>query len=93
MVYEDGEDEKEVPSQRRAFPFGGEVSVPAIAGRVVIFPAWLLHYVEPTKGAGLGDGRIALSFNLPGDWEATGVRLTNSLEQQKDQQQEGGGGA
>ena len=35
--------------------------VPTVAGQLIIFPEWLIHYVEPHQG---DDPRISVSFNL-----------------------------
>ena len=35
---------------------------------MLIFPSWVSHQVMPTPGT---DRRIAVGFNLPGEWEGT----------------------
>ena len=40
---------------------GANETVPPRAGRLVMFPAWVLHQVRPYRGA---DERISIAFNL-----------------------------
>ena len=40
-------------------------------GSIAVFPPWLTHFVERTRG---GEARIALSFNLLGRWKALAHR-------------------
>jgi hypothetical protein len=57
------------------FPFGGHTGMRPEVGRVVIFPGWLLHHVEPTAGACTAEvcvPRVAVSFNIRGSWRPTG---------------------
>ena len=44
------------------------IAVKPVPGMVVLFPPWLQHEVEPTHS---GEERIAISFNLRGDWRYT----------------------
>lgn len=41
-------------------PFGRTVAVPAQAGTMVVFPSWLIHWVNPYYGEG---ERISIAFN------------------------------
>ena len=43
-------------------PFGRRFVVRPVAGRMVVFPSWLQHLVNPYEGEGY---RIAISFNVP----------------------------
>lgn len=42
-------------------PFGGNLRVVPAAGLMVLFPSWLLHFVNPFRGTG---ERVSISFNL-----------------------------
>ena len=41
-------------------PFGRTIAIPAETGRMVVFPSWLYHWVNPYQGAG---ERISIAFN------------------------------
>ena len=49
------------------FPFGGTFGVKPAADRILIFPGWLLHRVEPSHVPS-EHARVALSFNIRGVW-------------------------
>jgi len=42
-------------------PFGGNLRVVPEEGLMVLFPSWLMHFVNPFEGTG---ERISISFNL-----------------------------
>jgi hypothetical protein len=48
-------------------PFGKTLEIPPETGKLVIFPSYLIHGVNPTLSTTLP--RISISFNLDGDWE------------------------
>jgi len=51
-----------MPPVKRRTPFTGtSMTVSIQAGRLILFPAWLRHGVEPNRGA---ENRISLSFNV-----------------------------
>ena len=60
------------------FPFGGTYGVEPSNGRVVIFPGWLLHEVEPSDVPS-DTPRVAVSFNIRGVWKPTGSALSEGL--------------
>ena len=60
------------------FPFGGKHIIEPAIGRIVIFPGWLLHQVEPSNVAS-ETPRIAISFNIRGEWTPTGSSLAEPL--------------
>ena len=41
-------------------PFGRTITVPAKPGMLVLFPSWLIHWVNPFYGE---DHRISIAFN------------------------------
>eukprot|EP01043_Picozoa_sp_COSAG02_P024392 COSAG02_NODE_1331_length_13215_cov_3.173058_1_plen_429_part_00 len=57
------------------YPFGGEYAIEPSDGRIVIFPGWLLHQVEPSNVAS-ETPRVAISFNIRGEWTPTGSSLS-----------------
>jgi len=40
-------------------------------GAMAVFPSWLVHEVLPTSSAVGTQHRVAISFNLLGQWEST----------------------
>ena len=56
-------------------PFGQRLVVRPRPGLLVLFPPWMVHMVSATcdtaPGGGAGTPRIAISFNVVGDWSAT----------------------
>jgi len=54
------------PGNSRKSQLWSEVYYEAIAGRIIIFPAWLLHEVEPNMSelSGPAGNRISISFNI-----------------------------
>jgi hypothetical protein len=57
------------------YPFAGNYGIEPTNGRIVIFPGWLLHQVEPSNVAS-ETPRVALSFNIRGTWTPTGSALS-----------------
>jgi uncharacterized protein (TIGR02466 family) len=55
-----------VPDEPRKPEFWSEVYYEAIEGRLLMFPSWLVHEVEPnmSEAEGSASDRIAISFNL-----------------------------
>jgi hypothetical protein len=41
-------------------PFGRTIAIPPETGRMVVFPSWLYHWVNPYQGTG---ERISIAFN------------------------------
>ena len=52
-------------------PFGGRHVHRPKAGEVILFPSWLRHEVAPSCNLSDENPRVALSFNIIGDWEQT----------------------
>ena len=52
-------------------PFDGRRFVRPSVGKMVLFPGWLVHHVTPSQANEEGLPRVALSFNLPGQWSET----------------------
>jgi hypothetical protein len=52
-------------------PFGGRYIHHPKAGEVILFPSWLRHEVAPSCKLTSRNPRVALSFNIIGDWEQT----------------------
>lgn len=49
-------------------PFGKTLHIKPEVGKIVVFPSWLLHEVQPTIST---KSRISISFNIDGKWEST----------------------
>ena len=49
-------------------PFGKTLRIIPSPGKLVIFPSWVVHNVQPTLSK---LPRISISFNLDGEWETT----------------------
>lgn len=49
-------------------PFGKTLHISPTEGKIVIFPSWLVHEVQPTVSI---KPRISISFNIDGEWEST----------------------
>lgn len=60
------------------YPFGGKHGIEPSNGRIVIFPGWLLHQVEPSNVAS-DTPRVAVSFNIRGQWTPTGSGLADTV--------------
>ena len=52
-------------------PFGNRYIHHPVAGEVIMFPSWIRHEVAPSCGVSDSNPRIALSFNIVGDWSTT----------------------
>ena len=52
-------------------PFGGRHIHQPKAGEVILFPSWLRHEVAPSCDVTEKNPRVALSFNVVGDWSMT----------------------
>jgi hypothetical protein len=52
-------------------PFGGRHIHKPKPGEVILFPSWLRHEVAPSCGVTEENPRVALSFNVVGDWSQT----------------------
>ena len=54
------------PAKQRATPLWSEVYYQPIEGRLILFPAWLVHEVEPNMSQGEGPeaDRVSVSFNF-----------------------------
>ena len=52
-------------------PFGGRHLHQPKAGEVILFPSWLRHEVAPSCDVTENNPRVALSFNVVGDWSQT----------------------
>lgn len=54
------------PANERKSELWSQVYYEAIAGRIIIFPGWLLHEVEPNMAEleGAAGDRISISFNI-----------------------------
>ena len=52
-------------------PFGNRHIVKPQAGKILLFPPWLVHGVAPSCGVSSDNPRISLSFNVLGDWART----------------------
>jgi hypothetical protein len=39
------------------------ISVPPVEGDLLVFPSWLVHYVEPYQAPSADSIRIVISFN------------------------------
>eukprot|EP00933_Yihiella_yeosuensis_P025257 TRINITY_DN19610_c0_g1_i3.p1 TRINITY_DN19610_c0_g1~~TRINITY_DN19610_c0_g1_i3.p1 ORF type:complete len:502 (-),score=74.77 TRINITY_DN19610_c0_g1_i3:149-1618(-) len=52
-------------------PFHRPYAVDVKAGKMVVFPSWMMHEVEMNEKIADGSLRIAFSFNLKGSWDAT----------------------
>ena len=39
------------------------INVPPVAGEILVFPSWLVHYVEPYECEAEDPIRIVISFN------------------------------
>ena len=61
--------------------FGSRVRVVPRAGRLVIFPNWLLHYVNPVEDDSL---RICIAFNVKLETQAVKRRAGGMLPLQKE---------
>ncbi len=55
-----------IPKQRRQVECWTKVKVKPVAGKMLFFPSWLYHSVEPNlaQGDGLESERIIISFNI-----------------------------
>ena len=62
--------------------FGSRVRVVPRAGRLVIFPNWLLHYVNPVEDDSL---RICIAFNVKLETQAVKRRAGGMLPLQKEE--------
>jgi hypothetical protein len=51
-------------------PFGGRYRHRVREGDLVLFPGWLVHHVTPCC-SGSGAERVAVAFNVEGQWEPT----------------------
>ena len=52
-------------------PFGNRYIHHPVAGEVIMFPSWIRHEVAPSCEVSERNPRIALSFNVVGDWSTT----------------------
>eukprot|EP00656_Telonema_subtile_P020341 TRINITY_DN21470_c0_g1_i2.p1 TRINITY_DN21470_c0_g1~~TRINITY_DN21470_c0_g1_i2.p1 ORF type:complete len:136 (-),score=15.54 TRINITY_DN21470_c0_g1_i2:156-563(-) len=57
-------------------PFDQRVIHRATSGEVILFPPWLQHSVSASCGGTEQEPRIALSFNVLGDWAQTADAMT-----------------
>lgn len=55
-----------IPNKRRKTECWTKVKVKPVAGKMLIFPSWLYHSVEPNLAEGTGDEaeRVIISFNI-----------------------------
>lgn len=55
-----------IPDKQRDARYWTEVNYQPIEGRIILFPSWLLHEVQPNEAQGTGEAadRISVSFNL-----------------------------
>lgn len=62
-----------IPSELANSSFGGRIKVVPKSGRMIVFPNWLHHYVNPVEEDSL---RICIAFNVKIDTKANRRRLS-----------------